>query len=240
MGGSGVPTLADRSRSGTGKSDFPGSVFAGADLFAAAGLVASDLPASNLLASVFGKSVLLRSVLPRSGFFNSGLGEALREPNVDGVGMVTFGVAASGAGGRNGDLVDPSGGCGGKPVAMRGRLAAFGSAAVDGREGSPPEAPSDLPALGVDAADARGRLEESLDEEGVDAPRVRAGSRPLPSGGVLPEFTASAPALTPTMAATNCVNRLVTPCAPHGRQSNDFAGLPPNSQAESDRPTASD
>jgi hypothetical protein len=60
-------------------------------------------------------------------------------------------------------------------------------------------------ALGVDAAP-----ELAL----VDAPRRRAGSRPLSSGGALPEFTAYAPALTPTMAATTCVNSLGNDPAP--------------------------
>jgi hypothetical protein len=108
-----------------------------------------------------------------------------------------------GALGRNWFLVDANGaGCGGKPAAIRWRGV--------GRPGEPEDGEleactGNLP----EAAGAGGRAEACADkgvavvspgEPAADAsgdPRCRAGSRPLPPGGVIPEFTADTPTSTP-------------------------------------------
>jgi hypothetical protein len=133
----------------------------------------------------------------------SDLADPLADPFTDGcpgcpggVGMVAFGDPV-GELGRKAALVDASGGgCGGNPATVRCRAEpapSDRSPPADGFAGSGPiGAWSDLPVV-ADPLLARAALGGEPAAEAADEPRGRAASRPLPSGGALPEFTAYPP-----------------------------------------------
>jgi hypothetical protein len=149
------------------------------------------------------RSGIAKSGLDNSGLGNSGLSESdLADPLADpctggcpgGVGMVTLGDTVEELG-RKAALVDASGG-GGTPATARCRAEpapSDRSAPAEGFAGSEPIGPrSDLPVV-ADPLLARAALGGEPAAEAADEPRRRAASRPLPSGGALPEFTAYPP-----------------------------------------------
>jgi hypothetical protein len=157
---------------------------------AAAVAILPDLPRSGIA----------KSGLVNSDFGGSDLADPLADPFAgpcaDALGTDDFGDPVEELG-RKAALVDASGGCcGGNPAAIRGRaeLAASGrSAPAEGFPGTEPtEACGGLPVVTA-ALLARGALGVEPVVEAAVSRRRRAASRPLPSGGALPEFTAYPP-----------------------------------------------
>lgn len=153
---------------------------------------------ADLARSGIAKSGLGNSGLGNSGLSKSDLADPLADPCTapcdDRLGMATFGNPVGGLG-RKAALVDASGGgCGGSPAAIRCRAesaSADRSVAADGFAGSEPiEAWSGGLPVVADPLLTRAALGEEPVAEAADEPRGRAASRPLPSGGALPEFTA--------------------------------------------------
>jgi hypothetical protein len=178
---------------------------------------------------------LAASDLLGSDFFNSVLANPLRNPNAEAADV----VAAVALGGnpaadvpvRKFDLVDAGGGCGGRPAAIRGRDA--GSSAGERAVPALAEGAAGFASVAADA-DERNALAGVRVANVDDGLRGRAGS-PFPSGGVLPEFTASYPRIDATHGryrhtSTGSVSAL----RPSKASEPDCAGLPSKSQAESD------
>jgi len=206
-------TLPDVCRPGIAKlrkSGFrnPRSTRSGLD---ALGLEVLGLDVSSLDVSSFEKSDF-----ERSGFDTSGLGKPLALPDGSGFPPAPLGEPENSGLGRGVPaLADPgSGGCGGKPAAIRWRApgAVGRSRLVAGRAGSDSLGRTGgLPAalgagcpVGLREPTGGGPDRSTIvaGSEGAVGARGRAGSRPLFPGGAFPEFTAYVPTLTPTMAAT--------------------------------------
>ena len=162
---------------------------------------------ADLTRSGIAKSGLDNSALDNSGLSKSDLADPLADPCADPCidpcadrpGMVAFGDPTGGLG-RKTALVDGSGGgCGGSPEAIRcctDPAASGRSAPAEGLAGSEPiEAWSGLPVV-ADPPLVRGVLGDEPAAGEADESGGRAASRPLPSGGAFPEFTAYPPCRT--------------------------------------------
>jgi hypothetical protein len=193
---SGAPSPSGRPDIGGSGSPAPSTTRPGG---VAAVPILADLARSGIAKSGLGNSGLGNSGLSKSDLADP-LADPCADPGIDPcanrLGMVAFGDPAGGLG-RKAALVDASGGgCAGSPAAIRCRTepAPSGrSAPAEGLAGSEPiEAWSGLPVVADPPLAPEVLGDEPAAEEAAES-RGRAASRPLPSGGAFPEFTAYPP-----------------------------------------------